>query len=130
MIHNLTGYGWINYFLFFTYSFYFAVAAQGPGIVIVRPGRDVKLLCTLGSPSNNQYATAWIIGHRFYGVKALSGGILDGYSVDNNDDNLLVENIVINDRRNGTVYRCVFVVSGTEAIVNVAPTTFLFVTGK
>ena len=112
-------------------NFYLTVAAQeSPGIVIAHPGQDVELLCTLGLPSTNQHAPTWIIGHRFYGVQALIGGILDGYIADNNNNNLIVENIMMNDNRNNTEYQCVIVLSGTMTIVNSSDPTILYVAGK
>ena len=85
---------------------------------------------TLGLPSTNQHIPTWIIGHIPYGVSALIGGILDGYSADNSNKNLIVENIVMNDRRNDTEYQCVFVLSGTMTIVNSSDPIFLYVAGK
>ena len=87
-------------------------------------------MCTLGLPSTNQHVPTWIIGHRFYGVQALIGGILDGYSANDKNNNLIVENIVMHDRRDGTEYQCVFVLSGTMTIVNSSDPTFLYVIGK
>ena len=113
--------------------FSFAVAtegAKGPGIVIARPGQDVELLCTLGIPSTNQHVPTWIINHNQYGVQALFNGILDGFNADNNNNNLIVEDIVMNDRRNDTEYQCVFVLSMTMTIVNSSNLTFLYVAGK
>ena len=86
-------------------------------------------MCTLGLPPTNQHVPTWIIGHILYGVQALSGGILDGYSADINN-NLIVENIVMNDRRNDTEYQCVFVLSGTMTIVNSSDPISLYVAGK
>ena len=112
---------------------YLTVAAQearGPGIVIAHPGEDVELLCTLGIPLIAQYTTAWIINHISYGVQSLINGILDGYSADVNNNNLIVQNIVMNDVRNDTEYQCVIVISGTRTILNSSDPTFLYVAGK
>ena len=112
---------------------YLTVAAQkakGPGIVIAHPGEDVELLCTLGIPSSTQHATEWIINHNFYSVNALVNDILPGYSADVNNNNLIVQNIVMNDRRNDTEHRCVTVISGTRTTVNGSDLTFLYVAGK
>ena len=87
-------------------------------------------MCTLGLPSTNQHVPTWIIGHRFYGVQALIGGILDGYSANDKNNNLIVENLVMHDRRDGTEYQCVFLLSGTTTIVNSSDPTFLYVIGK
>ena len=112
---------------------YLTVAAQeakGPGIVIVRPGEDVELLCTLGIPSTTQHTTEWIIDHRFYGVHSLINDILPGYSANVNNNNLIVQNIMMNDRRNDTEHQCVIVMSGTTTVVNSSEPTLLFVAGK
>ena len=118
--------------LYLLHVFYiFTVAAQeSPGIVIARPGQDVELLCTLGIPSTTQHTVAWIIDHIFYGVQSLINGILPGYSVDVNNNNLFVQNIVMNDSRNDTEYRCVIVMSNTTTILNSSDPTFLYVAGK
>ena len=87
-------------------------------------------MCTLGWPSTNQHVSTWIINHIQYGVSALIGGILDGYSADVDNNNLIIENIVMNDRRNDTEYQCVFVLSGTMTIVNSSDLTFFYVAGK
>ena len=107
------------------------VAAQeGPGIVIARPGQDVELLCTLGTPSTSQHAVAWIINHVLRGVNALSNGILPGYSANVVNRNLIVQNIVMNDHRNDTEHRCVIVIAGTTTIVNDSDPTILYVAGE
>ena len=118
--------------LYLLHVFYkFTVAAQeGPGIVIAHPGQDVELLCTVAIPSTTQHTVAWIINHNFYGINALINGILPGYSVDLVNNDLLVQNIVMNDRRNDTEYQCVIVMSGTTTILNSSDPTFLYVVGK
>ena len=56
-------------------------------------------------------------------MSALLNGILTGYS--SNGDNLIVENIMMNDSRNGSEYSCVIVITITES----NPTT-LYVAGE
>ena len=112
---------------------YLTVAAQeakGPGIVIVHPGQNVTLLCTLNLPTTTQHTTVWIINHAPRGVQSLINGILHGYSADVNNDNLIVQNIVMNDNRNDTEHQCVIVISGTTTVVNRSEPTFLYVAGK
>ena len=85
----------------------FTVAAQGPDMVIAYPGQDLELLCTVTVSSTNE-AVAWIVNHGGpYSLNALNSGLLSGYSV--NGSNLVVEDIMINDPRNGNEYRCVVV---------------------
>ena len=108
---------------------YLTVAAQeGPGIVIAHPGQDVELLCALRLLYGT-HTTVWIIDHNFYGVNALNGGILPGYSADLISKNLIVQNIVMNDRRNNTEHRCAIAIFGTT-IVNISDPTFLYVAGE
>ena len=75
---------------------------ERPGIVIAHPGQNVELLCTV-TPSGSQTA-AWIINNVVYTVGQLHNGILTGYNT--NGNNLIVENIMMNDTRNGTEYTC------------------------
>ena len=80
-------------------------------------------------------AAAWIINNVGpYRVNSLSGGILAGYSATWISNNLIVLNIMMNDDRNGSNYRCVIVpAQGTSSLANImeesAPTT-LYVAGK
>ena len=106
-----------------------AIAQEGPGTVIVHPaGQDVELLCSVAIPGVDQIGVAWIISFNQYGVSSLANGILDGYSADINSNNLIVKNIVMNDDRNNTEYRCVIIMSGV--IVNDSDPTFLYVAGE
>ena len=104
-------------------------AQEGPGIVIVRPaGQDVELPCSVAKPGAVQPGAAWIINHNQYTVASLSYGILDGYSADINSNNLIVKNIMMNDTRNNTEYRCVIIMSDT--ITGDSDPTFLYVAGE
>ena len=104
-------------------------AQEGPGIVIVRPaGQDVELLCGVATSGTPQAGVTWIINFNQYTVDSLSTGILNGYSVDINSSNLIVKNIVMNDNRNNTEYRCVIILSGI--IAEDSDPTFLYVAGE
>ena len=106
-----------------------AQEAKGPGTVIVQPaGQDVELLCSVAIPGTPQTGVTWIINFIQYGVAALSGGELDGYSADVISSNLMVKNIVMNDDRNNTEYKCVIIMS--DMIVNDSDPTFLYVAGE
>ena len=79
----------------------FTVAAQeGPGIVIAHPGQDVELLCTVtgGVPS-------WRINNVTYTLSQLFNGQLARHNI--NGNNIIVEDIMMNDDRNGSIYICV-----------------------
>ena len=56
-------------------------------------------------------------------MASLSNSILNGYSADINSSNLIVKNIVMNDNRNNTDYRCVIIMSDT--ITDDSDPTFL-----
>ena len=59
---------------------------------------------------------------------SLNNGILPGYSADITSSNLIVKNIMINDNRNNTEYRCVIIMS--DRIVNDSDLIFLYVAGE
>ena len=53
---------------------------------------------------------AWIINNGApRRLNAIRGGILTGHTATLGSNNLIVENIAINDSRNGSDYRCVIV---------------------
>ena len=103
---------------------------QGAGIVIAHPGQDVELLCTV-TPSDDQTA-AWIINDGvLYTVPLLHNGILAGYS--SNGNNLIVQNIMMNDNRNGSKYQCVTVLRTQPELTNIideSDPTILYVAGE
>ena len=108
-------------------SFVLIVAAQeGPGIVIAHPGQDVELLCTVTESSGSQ-TTEWLVNNMGpYRVSAIRGGILTGHTATLDGSNLIVENIMMNDVRNGSEYRCVIV----PGLVTFADPTILYVAGE
>ena len=89
-------------------------------------------MCTV-TPSENQTAV-WVIDNgRIHTVQQLHNGILAGYSSDGN--NLVIENIMMNDDRNGTKYACATVLRNTNRptivnLVNESNQTVLYVIGK
>ena len=107
----------------------YITAQEGPGIVIVHPaGQDVELLCTVMTSSSDEQV-AWTINHGTpYRPSALRNDIASGYSA--NGNNLLVENIMMNDDRNNTEYRCVITTTGTTTIQRQSDSTILYVAGK
>ena len=100
--------------------FLFTVTAQeGPGIVIAHPGQDVELLCTVTETLGSQ-TTGWVVNNVGpYGTNALLSGILTGHSATLGSNNLIVENIMINDVRNGSDYRCVIYTVSIQEMVTV-----------
>ena len=60
---------------------------------------------TLGSQT-----TGWLVNNVGpYRLNALRNGILTGHNATLDSNNLIVENIMMNDNRNGSEYRCVIV---------------------
>ena len=114
------------------------VAAQeGPGIVIAHPGQHIELLCTVTSNTQAAWLAAWLINNVMgpYRLNAIRGGALAGYTGAGPDsNNLIVENIMMNDDRNGSDYRCVIVPStGTPSLGNIieeSDPTILYVAGE
>jgi len=104
------------------YFVVYIVAAQlGPGRVIVHPGQDVELLCNITG------GTAWRVNGRGpYGISALRNGIISGHS--SYGRNIIVKNVMLNDIRNGTWYKCV--VTQGDLILNESSATHLFIAGE
>ena len=79
--------------------------------------------------SNVSEATAWIINDGgLYRPNALRNDIVAGYSA--NGNNLIVENIMMNDDRNNTEYRCVIITPSITAPLCESDPTILFVAGE
>jgi len=79
--------------------------------------------------SINTLEARWRINHILYGINALLGGQVPGYSANRDNNNLIVENIMMNDGRNGTEYMCVlFNNMGTR--LNESDPIILYVVGE
>ena len=78
----------------------------------------------------------WLINNSMgpYRISQIRGGILAGHTATLGSNNLIVENIMMNDDRNGSEYRCVIVPStGTPSLGNIieeSDSTILYVAGK
>ena len=113
---------------------YTVTAQEGPGIVIAHPGQDVELLCTVTVTSTSQ-TTGWLLnGEGPYRINALRNGILTGYTATLDSSNLIVENIMMNDVRNGSEYICVTLPAQGMAtftdIIEESDPTILYVAGE
>ena len=64
-----------------------------------------------------------------YGITSLLNGILTGYTSTLGSNNLIVENVMMNDDRNDTVYQCVIVLQD-DTIQRQSDQTFLYVAGE
>ena len=112
---------------------YLTVAAQeprGPGKVIARPGQDVELLCPFTETAD--LIVEWRIA-RFYfaDINDLANGLEDGYSANRGNANLIVEDLVINDNRNGTEYWCsLFNITDDFILTNYSESTFLCIASE
>ena len=67
-----------------------------------------------------------------YGVNALRNDILTGYSAALDSNNLIVENIMMNDVRNGSDCSCVIISQNTSGqhILRESDPTLLYVAGE
>ena len=112
-----------------------AVAAQeGPGIVIAHPGRDVELLCTV-TENSASLPTGWLVNNMGpYRRSALRVGILPGHTTTLGSNNLIIQDIVMNDDRNDSDYRCVIVPAQSMItfadIIDESDPTILYVAGE
>ena len=81
-------------------------------------------------------AAAWIVNNSMgpCGINAIHNGILAGHTAILGSNNLIVENIMMNDNRNGSDYRCVIVpAQGTPSLDNIideSDPTILYVAGE
>ena len=91
-------------------------------------------MCTV-TPSESQVA-AWIINDGIpHGLSAIRGDIVPGYNATLFSNNLIIENIKINDDRNGSEYSCVTIPKGTSNpsaadVINASDPTILYVAGE
>ena len=96
-----------------------------PDKVIAHPGQAVELLCTVTSSENQ--SVSWLINDMGpYEVTALLNGTLTRYS--SNGNNLIVQNVTMNDVRNGSNYSGV--INITIAILRQSYPTTLYVAGE
>ena len=60
--------------------------------------------------TSDTQGVAWVINNLGpYRLNAIHGGILTGYTAALDSNNLIVENIMMNDVRDGSEYKCVIV---------------------
>ena len=99
--------------------------------VTAHPGQNVELICTVTADYSNQTAAAWLINYAGpYTVQQLHNGVWPGYS--SNGNNLIVKNIMMNDNRNGSKYRCVIIAldDDTGEMLDKGDLITLYVAGK
>ena len=66
-----------------------------------------------------------------YRINAIRSGILTGYTATVDSSNLIVENIMMNDVRNGSEYSCVVIpAQGMITIIDESDPTILYVDGE
>ena len=90
-------------------------------------------MCTLRQPFWNNESAGWIIDLSSpYGVNFLANGGLTGYSAGLCSNNLIIENIAMNDNRNGSEYQCVIfrTVGFNDQVVESGDIIILHVAGE
>ena len=124
----------LHTYIFCTYTV--TAAQKGPGIVIAHPGQDVELLCNVTVTSTSQ-TTGWLVSnaglYNLYRINAIRIGILTGYTATLDSTNLIVENIMMNDSRNGSDYRCVIIPAQgiyIADIIDESNPTILYIAGE
>ena len=99
---------------------------EGPGTVIALPSTNVELLCNVTGGVPN-----WRVNDGgLFTPNQLFMGNLPGHNISLPDGrNIIVEDIIMNDNRNGSIYTCIVIQGiGTPDLVS-DPTTLL-VAGK
>ena len=86
-------------------------------------------------PENPTVTTAWLVNNMGpYRRSALRNGILAGYTTNLGSNNLIVENVMMNDDRNDSDYRCVIIpAQGMVTIADIideSDPTILYVAGE
>ena len=94
---------------------------EDPRIVIAFPGQNILILCDI----NN--ATSWRVNGSVYILSGLFSGNLAGHNVSGR--NILVEDIMINDARNSSMYICVLPQIPPKPDIKSHP-TILYVAGE
>ena len=84
--------------------------------------------------SGNQ-VVGWLVNNGGpYRINALRNGILAGHTTTLGSNNLIVENIMMNDDRNGSDYRCVIILAQgmitVADIIDESDPTILYVAGE
>ena len=78
-------------------------AQEDPGVVIAYPGQDAEIPCSINI-TDGTFAS-WMVNGTHYTLAQLFTGQLVGHNISGR--NIVVENIITNDVRNGTEYRCI-----------------------
>ena len=99
------------YYMYACNLCYYTVAAQeARNIFIAHPGQSFELLCNLANTTGNRQTIAWRVDNMGpYTVNSLRNGILVGYSAHADSTSIIIQNIMMNDSRNGTQYQCVII---------------------
>ena len=85
--------------------------------------------------TSGSQTAGWVVNNVGpYRRNVIRGGILTGHSATLDNNNLIVENIMMNDVRNGSEYRCVIIpaqgVITVADIIDESDPTILYVAGE
>ena len=76
----------------------------------------------------------WVVNDEPYRINGIRNGILTGYTATLDSTNLIVENIMVNDVRNGSEYQCVIIpaqgIVTVDDIIDESDSTILYVAGE
>ena len=87
-------------------------AQEGNIVISAHPGQDVELSCSFGETTGNTQTIGWLVGGGGpYGINSLSNRVLVGYSAHTHSTSIIIQNITMNDSRNGTEYQCVTIIN-------------------
>ena len=112
---------------------YYAVAAQESHIIVTaHPGQIVELSCSLANTTGNRQTIAWRVDNMGpYTINSLRSGILTGYSSHILGTSIIIQNIMMNDSRNGTEYQCVTIIINSNVLLQEGDTVYqLYVAGE
>ena len=114
-------------YLYIRVLFLSGTTQEGPGTVIVLPGQDVELLCNLNFTGG--FALWTINRESVYSPNELFIGRLPGYNISLDGRNIIIEDIMMNDDRNGSNYICIIPQAPPTPDI-VSDPTILLVAGK
>ena len=123
----------LQFYYMYTYTLcHYTVAAQeARNIVIVHPGQNFELSCRIANTTGNRQFVAWLVDNMGpYKVNSLLNGILTGYSSNILGTSIIIQNIMMNDRRNGTEYQCLIIRINSNVVLHDGEVLRVYVAGE